>query len=82
MKAYWDSVIKECFAILDSTPKLTPERRAAERSRIVLEVRMLAHTIDHCTASAGTRRRRRESSAVTIALWAIIAAAAVAIVIY
>lgn len=47
-----------------------------------LGTRLLAHTIDHCTASAGTRRRRRESSAVTIALWATIAVVAVTIVIY
>lgn len=44
--------------------------------------RMLAHTIDHCTASAGYRRKRRESSVGTIALWVCVAALAVAYVVF
>lgn len=46
-----------------------------------LPTRMLAHTIDHCTASAGHRRRRRESKTGTIVLWGIVAAAALITVI-
>lgn len=44
--------------------------------------RMLAHTIDHCTESAGHRRHRRGSSLGTIALWATVAALLVAYVIF
>lgn len=44
--------------------------------------RMLAHTIDHCTESAGRRRKRRESNITTIALWATVAALLVAYVVF
>lgn len=44
-------------------------------------IRLLAHHIDHCTESAGPRRRRRESKFATIALWAAVAAGAVACVV-
>lgn len=44
--------------------------------------RMLAHTIDHCTASAGYRRKRRESSVGTIALWVCVATLVVAYVVF
>ena len=44
--------------------------------------RMLGHTIDHCTESAGHRRKRRESSFTTIALWATVAALLVAYVVF
>lgn len=43
--------------------------------------RMLAHTIDHCTASAGYRKPRG-SKAGTIALWACVAALVVAYVVF
>lgn len=44
--------------------------------------RMLAHSIDHCTESAGHRRKRRESSFTTIALWATVAGLLVAYVVF
>lgn len=47
-----------------------------------LSDRMLAHSIDHCTESAGHRRKRRESSITTIALWATVAALLVAYVVF
>lgn len=43
--------------------------------------RMLAHTIDHCTASAGYRKPRG-SKAGTIALWVCVAALVVAYVVF
>lgn len=43
--------------------------------------RMLAHTIDHCTASAGYRSRRG-GKAGTIALWACVLALVVAYVVF
>lgn len=43
--------------------------------------RMLAHTIDHCTASAGYRKPRG-SKAGTIALWVCVAALIVAYVVF
>lgn len=44
--------------------------------------RMLAHTIDHCTESAGYRRKLRGSKAGTIALWVCVAALVVAYVVF
>lgn len=43
--------------------------------------RMLAHSIDHCTASAGYRKPRG-SKAGTIALWVCVAALVVAYVVF
>lgn len=43
--------------------------------------RMLAHSIDHCTASAGYRKPRG-SNAGTIVLWVCVAALVVACVVF